>query len=226
MKKLVIYGVSRASAQSYYDFTTDSHYELGAFTLEKSAIKEPTFFGLPVVPFEEVETIYPPSEYMMFVAVYFKRVNQTRMQKFEQAKAKGYELANFISSKAIVWPGLKVSENVMIAEGAIVKPYTQIGMNTFILTGAVVSHDCVVGNHCYLAVRSVMLASAQVGDCSVIGGNATILNGVKVAKSNIISAGAVINSDTKDFEVYTVPQPTLQPLPSDKMANIIFKVQV
>jgi sugar O-acyltransferase (sialic acid O-acetyltransferase NeuD family) len=224
--KMVIYGISPAALQSHYDFTTDTDHEVVAFTVDQGAIKEPEFLGLPVVPFETVETVYPPAEFGMFIAVYFNRVNQVRMKKYEEAKAKGYTLVNYVSSKAIVWPDLKLAENCMICDGANVRPFTRIGTDTFIMPGATVGHDAVVGDHCYLAIHAVLLAGAKVEPCCVIGANSTILNGVVVARECVISAGAVINKNTKEKGVYTVSEPTLQPLASDKMANVLFKVQV
>jgi sugar O-acyltransferase (sialic acid O-acetyltransferase NeuD family) len=226
MKKLIIFGNSPAAIQSHYDFSNDSQYEVVAFTVDRRDIKETELLGLPVVPFEEVENIYLPADFAMFVAVYFNRVNQVRMKYYAEAKAKGYELVSYISSKAIVWPSLVVGDNCMICDGANVRPFTKIGNNTFIMPGAVVGHDAEVGDHCYVAIHAVILAGAKVKDCCVIGGNATILNGVIVAKECVISAGAVINSNTQEKGVYTVAKPTLQPVSSDKMANVLFKVQV
>ena len=226
MKKLVIYGISPAAVQSHYDFSTDSPYEVVAFTVERSDIKETELLGLPVVPFEEVEAIYPPADFQMFIAIYFNRVNKIRMKKYEQAKAKGYELASYVSSKAIVWPGLVIGDNCLICDGANIRPFTRVGNDTFVMPGATIGHNAEVKDHCYLAIHAVLLAGAIVESCCVIGANSTILNDVTVARECVISAGAVINSNTKEKGIYTVPQPTLHPLPSDKMANVLFKVQV
>lgn len=226
MKKLLIFGVTAAGAQSLYDFRTDSPYEVAAFVANRAEIREPEFMGYPVVAFEEVDTHYPPSEHDMFIAIYFNRVNSVRRQKFSEAKAKGYRLASYVSSKAIVWPDLKIGENCMICDGANVRPSTRIGDNSFIMPGAVVGHDAVVGEHCYLAIHAVMLAGAVVESSCVIGANATILNGVKVASECVVGAGCVINKNTQAKGVYSVSEPTLQPLPSDKLANVLFRVQV
>ena len=226
MKKILIFGVSPAAAQSHYDFTSDSRYVVAAFTIDKADMKQEEFLGLPVVPFEDVETLYPPAEYGMFVAVYFNRVNLVRRMKFEAAKLKGYELVSYVSSKAIVWPGLDIGENCMICDGANIRPFCRIGDDSFIMPGAVVGHDSVVGDHCYIAIHAVLLAGSSVESGCVIGANSTILNGVIVAKDCVIGAGTVISKNTKEKGVYTVGEPILQPLPSDRMANFLFRVQV
>jgi sugar O-acyltransferase (sialic acid O-acetyltransferase NeuD family) len=226
MKKLIIYGTSSALVQSYYDFTHDSDFEVVAFTVKRNEIRVNEFLGLPVVPFEEIESLYPPETFKLFIAVYFNRVNKVRKQIYEESKAKGYELASFISTKAIVWPELAIGENCMICDGANVRPFTKIGNDTFIMPNAVVGHDAIIGEHCYLAISAVMLAGSTVNAQCVIGANATILNGVTIANECVIGAGAVINSNTKEKGVYTITQPVLQPIPSDQLANVLFKVQV
>jgi sugar O-acyltransferase (sialic acid O-acetyltransferase NeuD family) len=223
---IIIYGTSPAAIQSHYDFTTDTDHNVVAFTVEQKEIKEAEFLGLPVVPFETIESVFPPAEYGMFIAIYFNRVNSVRRIKYEEAKAKGYTLVNYVSSKAIVWPELKLGENCMICDGANVRPFTRIGTDTFIMPGATIGHDAMVGDHCYLAIGAVILAGANVESCSVIGANATILNSVTVARECVISAGAVVHKNTKEKGVYTVNEPTLQPIASDKLANVLFKIQV
>lgn len=226
MSKLIIYGNTAAGIQSLYDFSNDSEHEVVAFTVNRSEIKSDEFQGLPLVPFDEVEKIFPPDEFKMFIAIYYNRVNSIRRKYFEEAKAKGYELVSYISSKAIVWPGLEIGENCMICDGANVRPFTKIGKNTFIMPNAVVGHDAVVEDNCYLAIGAVLLAGSKICNGCVIGGNATILNGITIAPDCVISAGAVMHKNTAEKEVYTVSQPVLQPLSSDKLANLLFKVQV
>lgn len=226
MAKIIIYGTNSASAQSHYDFTQDSIHEVVAFTIRKSELKTEAFLGLPVVPFEELEIYYPPSEYLLFIAVYFNRVNKIRKQLFEDAKSRGYTMASYISSKAIVWPDLEIGENCMVCDGANIRPFTKIGNDTFIMPNAVLGHDAIIGEHSYLAISAVMLAGSVVQDQCVIGANSTILNGVTIANECVISAGAVINRNTKAKEVYTIGQPILQPLASDQVANLLFKIQV
>ncbi len=226
MKKIIIFGNTPPAFQSHFDFTYDSEYEVVAFTAPAAEIEEDTFLGLPLVPFEEVENLYPPSEHEMFIAIYFHRVNKTRTERFEQAKAKGYTLASYISSKAIVWSELEIGENCMICDGAIVRPFTKVGQNTFIMPGAIVGHNAVVDDHCYLAIRAVVLAEAKLESGCMIGANATILNRVVVGKDSIIGAGAVIAKNTPEKAVFTAPPPIQQPLPSNKMVSLLFNFQV
>jgi sugar O-acyltransferase (sialic acid O-acetyltransferase NeuD family) len=224
MAKIIIYGSSVTAEQCAYDFTTDSEHEVVAFTLHRKEIKENEFLRLPVVPFEDIEKIYPPSDYSMFVSIFFKQINLARKLVFEEAKNKGYKLVSYVSSRAIVWPGLVIGENVMIADGANIRPKTKIGDGVFIFPNAVIGHECVVEDFAYIAIAAVMIAGSIAKERCIIGANATILSGVTIGRECLISAGALVNRDTKDKGVYTIDQQLkLQPVTSDRLGNVIFK---
>lgn len=225
MKKVVIFGTSSAAALTHFALTHDSSYEIEAFTVDRKYMKNQEFCGLPVIPFEEVETTYPPGEYRMMVAVFASRVNKTRAEKYTQAKEKGYELINYISSQAIVSPGLEIGDNCFIGEGVICRPSLKIGNDVIILPGAFLGHDSVIKEHCFIAARAVVLGAVTVEPYCTIGANATVLDAVTVATECIIGAGSVIHENTQEKGVYRANPPTLLPLSSDRMAKLLFARQ-
>ncbi|MCX6032771.1 MAG: acetyltransferase [Chloroflexi bacterium] len=223
MEKVVIFGTSAGAALSHFCLTHDSPHEVVAFTVDRSYIKEEQFCGLPVIPFEEIESIYPPHDHKMLVALLANRVNKTRAEKYHQAKAKGYELISYISSKAITWPDLVVGDNCFIGEGSICRPFLKICNDVMIMAGAFLGHDSVIKDHCFIASRATLLGAVTVEPYCCIGANATILDGVTVAGACVIGAGAVIQENTREKGVYKVGPPTLLPLPSDRLENILFR---
>ena len=106
-KKIIVFGIGNFAEVANFYFTHDSDYSVAAFTVDAAYLKEPTFQGLPVVAFHEVETHFPPSEYDMFVAVGHQKVNTRRSAKMAEAEAKGYRLVSYVSSRADVPPDLK-----------------------------------------------------------------------------------------------------------------------
>ena len=223
MKKVVIFGTSPAAIQCHFDLTHDSTREVVAFTVDRNFIKEQELLGLPVVPFEEVESIYPPANFDMFVAVYAGRVNRTRAEKYTQAKAKGYELITFVSSRAITYPGMVIGDNCFISEGAICRPFLEIGNDVLVMSGAFLGHYSTIKEHCFIAAHATILGGTTVEPYCVIGANATIVDDVTVARECIVGAGVVINEDTQEKGVYRVNPPTRLPLPSDKLGNLLFR---
>lgn len=227
MEKVVIFGTTKAAVRNHFYLTHDSPYQVVAFTVDRSYMKQDTFCGLPVTPFEEVESVYPPSDYKMFISIYASRVNKTRAEKYYQAKAKGYELISYVSSKALTWPGMIVGENCFIGEGSICTPFPlpKIGNDVVIMAGVFIGHDSVIQEHCFVASRAVILGGVTVEPYCCIGANATIVGGVTVTRECVIGAGAVIHESTREKGVYRVDPPSLLPLSSDKLEHILFRRQ-
>lgn len=225
MEKVVIFGTSAGAVLSHFCLVHDSPYEVVAFTVDRKYIKEDNLQGLPVVPFEEIESVYPPAEYKMLVAILANRVNKTRAEKYQQAKEKGYSFISYISSKAITWPDLVIGENCFIGEGSICRPFLRIGNNVMIMAGTFLGHDSVIKDHCFIASRGTLLGAVTLEPYCCIGANATILEKVTVAKACVIGAGTTIHEDTQEKGVYRAAPPNLMPLPSDRLENILFARQ-
>ena len=101
-RKLIIVGLGQFAEIAYEYFTHDSNYEVAAFSVNKNYIKEGSFFGLPVVAFENLAEAYSPAEHEVFVAVLVTELNRARARLCAQAKEKGYKLASYVSSRAFV----------------------------------------------------------------------------------------------------------------------------
>lgn len=219
MRRLVIFGVKNYAEIAHYYFTKDSDFSVAAFTVDGSHLQESTCRGLPVVPFEEVERRFPPQDYRMFVAVGIGKVNARRAAKAEEAEAKGYQLASFISSKAERSPDLRVGPNSMVMEGSVIQPFVTIGRNSVLWSTTRIGFHGRIGDNCWL-VCCILGETVTVGDNSFIGLNATIAPMVSIGRRNIIGAGALILKDTKDDEVYRGNGSTASRVPSHRLWNV------
>lgn len=223
MSKIVIFGTEAWGKLSHFYFTHDSQHEVVAFTVDRKYIKADTFCNLPVVPFDEVESLYPPAEYKMFITVLAKKVNKIRTEKYQQAKAMGYELVNYISSKAITWPDMVIGDNCFIGEGAVCRPFLTIGNNVIVMGGVSLGHDSVIQDNCFIAPRATVLGGVTIGHNSILGANSSVLDAVTIAPECIIGAGSVIHENTKEKQVYRTTPPTLLSLNSEQFSNILFR---
>ena len=106
MKKTVLFGTGAQARDAHHLVSHDSPYEVAAFTVDREHIQEETLLGLPVVPFEDVESVYPSAEFEMHIAVGYVMLNKLRADRFYQAKEKGYRLISIVSSNATIWTGL------------------------------------------------------------------------------------------------------------------------
>jgi len=223
MEKVVIFGASSGTRVLYSLLAQDSPCRVVGFTVDQKYLKEREFCGLPVVPFEEVESIYPPTEYKMLVPNLAIRVNKVRAEKYLRAKARGYRFISYVSSRATTCSDLVMGENCYISDFVVCRPSVNIGNNVMVMSGAFLGSECVIKDHCYIAGRATVLGQNTIESYCFIGANSTVLEGVTVASECVIGAGGVIHADTKEKGVYRVNPPSLLPLPSDKLGNILFR---
>lgn len=223
MEKVVIFGASSGSQVLYSVMAQDPSYQVVAFTVDRAYLQSESFCSLPVVPFEELEIAYPPGEYKILVAILGHRTNKTRAEKYQQVKAKGYEFVRYISPSASVPADLITGENCFISDHVICRPGARLGNNVMVMSGALIGLNTVIQDHVYLAVRATLLGENTVEAYAFLGANSTVLEGVKIASECILGAGSIVHENTREKGVYRVAPPTLLPITSDRLNNILFR---
>lgn len=195
MKQIIIYGIGKMAELVYYSFRYDSQYEVIAFCVDDAYldVSQNTLFGRPVMCFTDVREQFPPESYLMHIAVGRNDAREIIFNKVLEAK---YDFANYICSKASVWPDLVLGRNVFIDQGSIVQPFVTIGDNCMLII-AVVGHHCHVGNHSLLS-GTILAGSATVGNNCFLGMHSGVKEGIRVGNHNIVGAGCFISKNTKD----------------------------
>jgi sugar O-acyltransferase (sialic acid O-acetyltransferase NeuD family) len=202
MRKLVLFGCSEIGQLAHFYFSTDSAYEVAAFTVDAAFVKEPSFCGLPVVPFEEVERLYPPAQFEMFVALSYNQLNELRARKVAEAAAKGYALASYLSSRATVLTREPIGRNCFLLEDNTVQPFVRIGANVTLWSGNHIGHHSTIGDDCFISSHVVVCGYSEIGESCFVGVNSSIADRVKVARDCVIGAGTTIARDTEPAKVY------------------------
>ncbi len=209
---LVIVGDGETAELAYEYFTCDSNFEVVAFSVEKAYLKKDRLFSLPVVPFEDVERLYNPEKYEMFIAVSFTDLNRVRSRLYNAAKSKGYKLASYVSSKAFVWRNVTIGDNCFILENNTLQYNVKVGNNVTLWSGNHIGHRSVIGDNCFISSQVTISGYCEIGENSFLGVNACLAPSVKIAKDCIIGAGAVVLKSTFAGLVY-VGNPA-RPLPN------------
>jgi sugar O-acyltransferase (sialic acid O-acetyltransferase NeuD family) len=191
-KKLILFGDSAFGEIAYEYFTHDSSYEVIAFTVNREYLKKETLFGLPVVPFEEVDQLYPPDTHEMHVALVYNQLNRVRIRIYEQAKQKGYTLANYISSRTFLWRNVTLGDNVFIFEDNTVQPFVKLGSNIVMWSGNHIGHHSIIEDHNFISSHVVVSGFCTIGSSCFLGVNATIGNNVEIGKDSFIGAGTLV----------------------------------
>lgn len=199
--KVVIFGTGSFAELVHFYFAHDGNHEVVAFTASGDQIAAPEFCGLPVVPFEQVEQLYPPQDYQMFVAVGYRKVNQVRAALYQEAKDKGYRLVTYVSPRCTNL-AKSIGDNCFIFEDNTVQPFVTIGNDVVLWSGNHIGHHSTIGDHCYVTSHVVVSGHCQVGPYCFLGVNATLRDSITIAESCVIGAGALIMKSTTPRQVY------------------------
>lgn len=205
MSKVVIFGSGKIADEAYFYLTNDSPHEVVAFTVDGEYLTAREKLGLTVVPFEEVEAAYPPGEFKMFVAVGYQDLNKLRARKYEEAKARGYELISYVSSRASNFGRVEVGDNCFVLEFAVIQPCARVGNDVFIWSGNHIGHHASVGDHCYIAGNVVISGNTVVEPYCFVGVSATVGHEVTVGAESFIGAGSLVTKNVEPRSVYVTP---------------------
>lgn len=220
-EKVILFGNSVFAENLFFLLTLDAHYEVAAFTVDREYVRDDSLHGVPVVAFDTVQSLFPPSGYKMLLPVSFQKVNRIREEKFTQAKEKGYQFISYVSPRSTVYPGLVTGDNCVILENVVIEPYVTIGNNVIIATGAIVGHHAVIKDHCFISPGAVILGGVTVEEKCLIGASATVKEEVIVARECVIGTGVVITRNTREYGVYTNPPPRLHRKRSDQLSMLV-----
>jgi sugar O-acyltransferase (sialic acid O-acetyltransferase NeuD family) len=200
--KLVVFGAGDIARLAHFYFTNDSEHEVVAFVVDAEYRRADAFLDLPLVRFDEVTHLYPPSEFRMFIALSYTKMNQIRANKYRHAKTLGYELVSYISSRSTFLTQIPAGDNCFILEDNTIQPFVTIGSNVTLWSGNHIGHDAKVGDHCFISSHVVVSGHVRIDECCFIGVNATLRNAITIGASTLIGAGAVVMKSTKPGSVY------------------------
>lgn len=197
-KKIIILGDSAFAEIAYEYFTHDSEFEVVAFAVESRYVKREELFGIPVVPFEDMEKTYAPEDHGFYAALVYTQGNALRARLFSEAKEKGYTPVSYVSSKAFVWRNVKLGEHCFIFENNVLQPFVRIGDDVVLWSGNHIGHHSSIGSHTFVSSHVVVSGFVNVGESSFLGVNSSIANNTNVGSRCVLGAGAVIIGDVPD----------------------------
>lgn len=202
MAKLILVGDGETAEMAYEYFTHDSEHEVVAFSVENAFKKKNELFKLPVVAFEDIQTLFPPAEFQAFVAISYTQLNRVRRRLFAETKAKGYSLVNYVSSKAFVWHNVELGENCFIMENNVLQYSVKIGNNVVLWSGNHIGHQSVIHDNVFISSHVVVSGYCEIGENCFLGVNSSLADNLKIARDCLIGMGAVVHKNTEERKVY------------------------
>jgi len=201
-RKLVIFGYGDIAQLAHFYFALDSEYQVVAFTIDAEYIKEAVFCDLPMVPFAGLVKLYPPTDHDLFVALSYSKLNLVRKEKYLAAKAIGYRIASYVSSRATVLNNGRIGENCFIFEDNTIQPFVTIGNNVTLWSGNHIGHHSTIKDHTFIASHVVISGGVEIGEQCFIGVNATLRDHITVGDRCVIGAGALLLGDAESEGLY------------------------
>jgi len=208
-EKIIIFGTGDIAQIANYYFAKDGDCDVVAFTADSNFVKEDKFENKPLVPFENIITLYPPDQYKMFIALSYSGMNKFREKKYNEAKALGYKLVSYISSKCNYLSQYECGDNCFIFEDNTIQPYVKIGNNVTLWSGNHIGHHSEVRDHNFISSHVVISGHCTIESYCFLGVNSTLAHNVTLAKETLLGAGVVISKNTLEGGVYVPPRPTM-----------------
>ncbi len=216
MTDVVIFGTGDYAEQAHYYLTTDSPYRVAGFTVSKAWLASDSHLGLPLVAFEEVEKHFPPGLFHLFLPMSGRRMNRIRQRFYNEAKSKGYRLASYVSTRAVLC-GNKIGENCFILENTNIQPFSSIGDNTIIWCATHIGHHSQIGCHVFISGNVSVCGRCTIGDNSYLSANAVIDANVDLAEGTLAGLASVVGRNTAPWSIYTG-----QPARKRKVSSLAF----
>jgi hypothetical protein len=98
-QQIIVFGTGEIAELADFYFTHDSQFEVVGFTVDSAYMKQAVFHDRPVLPFEQIDERFPPQRFGLLVAVSYAKLNAVRAEKVAAARAKGYRLVSYLSSR-------------------------------------------------------------------------------------------------------------------------------
>jgi sugar O-acyltransferase (sialic acid O-acetyltransferase NeuD family) len=200
-RKVLIYG-NGLYAQMFYRTNQDRQVvDIVAFTADREFVGDDSLFGMPVRPFEEIKTFYPPEEFDMMIVIGYSTMRYREIL-FNKAKKKGYQLRNYIDPHAVIPSDLVLGENNFISEGVCIGPFVQIGDNNTIRPKTYIGHHVHLGHHNYIAPGCLIGGECRVDSLSFIGIGSTLIDSTHLGNETLVGAGSLILKNTDPHSQY------------------------
>lgn len=202
MAKVIIFGIQDFAELAHYYLETDSEHSVSAFCVNKEFLPEKKDFkGLPIVAFEDIEKLYPVSEYKFFAPMAPQKMNRLREKVYSEIKDKGYDCISYISSKATTFDN-EIGDNCFILENNTIQPFVKIGNNVVLWSGNHIGHHSIIEDHVMFTSQVVLSGHCTVKKYSTIGVNATIRDGVTINEGTFVAMAASIIKNTDPWGFY------------------------
>jgi len=217
---VIIFGASYAARMMRVYLERDTDHRVLGYTTDKAFIGEGEFDGRPIFAWEDLEITHPPGSVEILGPVSHREMNQLRLRKHAEAKARGYTLASFIHPTAQIYAE-HIGEAPIILEYCIIQPGTVIGDGLICWSGSLIGHDCVLGDYCFLSAVCQLGGRSIIGDRCYLAGGARLTPGVTLGEETAVLNGGVVATNVPPRSVLKGPHERPLRVTSDRIHKLL-----
>lgn len=209
-KYLLLYGNGSFAHLLKWYIDHDDPREIAAVTVEQQYITDPFFEEKKILPFEQIEEFYPPDETEILLGVGYSGMNTVRQKIFESCKEKGYSIAQYVHSSAIL-NDVHMGEGNIILEDTLVEPFVEIGMGNLIWYRISIAHNVKIGDYNTIAGMASICGFTNIGNNCFIGNACVIRDKIEIADYTLVGAAAYVSKNTEQYSVIAAPKGIVLP---------------
>jgi sugar O-acyltransferase (sialic acid O-acetyltransferase NeuD family) len=154
----------------------------------------PTPAGVPRIS-DAILLRWDPAKSILLNGVGSVDVVSRRRSLYQKFVDAGFEFLTVRHPAAIVAADAQIGSGAQIMAGAIVQPGARIGDNVLLNTRSVIEHDCEVGSHTHVATGAILAGGVRVGVDCLIGAGSVVRQGIRIGDGALLAAGAVVVHD-------------------------------
>lgn len=216
MADVVIFGAGDTAQLMAFYFKQVGEHRIVGFTVDADRFQATSFEGRPVVPWEELERHFSPSEVRLFAPISYAKLNTVRRERFFEGRSRGYRFISFIHP-SVSYYGTPVGENCLIFQGTYVMPYSQIGDNVMIWGGGV-GHHSRIGDHCFLTQAHVSANTSLGPRCFISFSD--VIDGVTIGEACVVARGAFVTRSLPAGTVVVGAPSEVSKVPSHRLRGL------
>lgn len=204
MENLVIIGTSETADRVFQFIQRYKLFNVIGFAVDRAYKDTDTFCGCPVWAIEDMDDHIDRDKVLLFVAVFWDRLNSIRRDLYNRLKYLGYRFATIVSPNAIIRSN-RIGENCWIMDGVLMQEDSKLGNNVYVADNALVAHKAVIGDHCFLGANSIVMGGVIIGNQTYVGVRATVFDTTRIGQKCVVGACTIIKRNVPDFCVCKTP---------------------
>ena len=194
MADIVIFGAGQIADVARVYIDAHGEDRIVGFTVDTNYCMADTFSSKPLVPWERLESYFPPEQVKLLGPLSFRQLNEFRTNRYLEGKSRGYNFTSFIHPCSSVYAE-KIGENCFILENNTIQPFVEIGNNVIIWSGNHIGHHTKIEDNCFITSNNAISSNVIIEKGCFISGSVTVDYGLTVGSQSFLGINSTVRKD-------------------------------